>query len=272
MASSKSVVDHVSDCMTEHPDRAQEVWRCLASVTDPELDESVTELEFVTSVQVHNADVHIQFHLPTYWCAANFAYMMSADMQQAVQVLPWVNSVVVELQEHMYSDTINRGIAASRSFQDTFGEEASDELDTVRATFRRKAFQQRQELLLRFLLKNDHSRQALISMRMADLHALSPGDKEGQRLLGRYQEIRREWGGDSSAEKLAFVSVDGQPLTIDRFEQYLSELRSIRINTQFNGEICRGLLDARYGDREGRVSEVRVNFPVLERKQTTYSD
>lgn len=266
MVASNSAVHKPDD------DRVQQVWNRLAPVTDPELDESVTELGFVSAVEVHNADVRIRFHLPTYWCAANFAYMMSADMQNAVQALPWVSSVVVELQEHMYADTINRGIAASHSFQETFGDEASDELDAVRARFRRKAFQQRQELLLRDLIKQGHTQQALINMPMADLHALSASDSKGQKLLDRYREIRCEWGGDASADKRAFVTVDGAVLSIDGFAHYLSELRSIRINTQFNGEICRGLLDARYGDQAARVNEVRVNFPVLERKQASLSD
>ena len=41
-----------------------------ASVTDPELDESVTELRFVTAVEVDaESRVHIRFRLPTYWCS-----------------------------------------------------------------------------------------------------------------------------------------------------------------------------------------------------------
>ena len=32
-------------------DRQAEVWACLKGVTDPELDESVTELNFVTRVE-----------------------------------------------------------------------------------------------------------------------------------------------------------------------------------------------------------------------------
>ena len=35
------------------PDRAEQVQACLATVMDPELDESVTELGFVTEVVVH---------------------------------------------------------------------------------------------------------------------------------------------------------------------------------------------------------------------------
>ena len=249
----------------EFNEQERQVWESLAVVTDPELDESVTALGFVSSVNVSGQTVKIVFHLPTYWCAANFAYMMAYDMRRAVNALSWVNTVTVELQEHMYSDTINRGIAANSSFQDTFGEEASDEIDVVRVTFRKKAFQQRQELLIRHLLANNHSREYIVNLRLSELDRLVIPDDEGQRLLKRYQEIRMEWGGANGPECRAFVKVDGQALSLDIFEMYLSELRSIRINTQFNGEICRGLLDARYGKDNKAVSAVPVKFPALEK-------
>ena len=83
------------------------------TVTDPELDEPVTELEFVTRADV-DADncVHIEFRLPTYWCAANFSFLMADDMRSAVRALPWVDDVSVVLGEHMYADKINAGLAA----------------------------------------------------------------------------------------------------------------------------------------------------------------
>src|SRR5476649_857826 len=97
-------------------DRSAEVWTRLESVIDPELDESVTELGFVTRVEVDADDhVRIDFRLPTYWCAANFAFLMADDMRVAVAALPWVTKVSVGLGEHMYADEINRGVAAGRS-------------------------------------------------------------------------------------------------------------------------------------------------------------
>ena len=263
MSDQSAVIDVPSGAALN--DQERQVWESLAVVTDPELDESVTALGFVSSVSVEGQTVSVVFHLPTYWCAANFAYMMAYDMQRAVQVLPWVKVVKVELHEHMYSDTINRGIAANNSFQDTFGDEASDEIDVVRETFRKKAFQQRQELLIRYLLDNNHSRQFIINLRLAELEQLAIADEQGQRLLKRYQEIRMEWGGTNGPESQAFVKVDGQALNLNMLDEYLSELRSIRINTQFNGEICRGLLDARYGKGKKAVSAVPVSFPALEK-------
>ena len=113
-------------------DRQAEVWACLQGVTDPELDESVTELNFVTKVDVDPENrVHIEFRLPTYWCAANFSFLMADDMRRAVSALDWVEGVSVVLGEHMYADKINAGLAKGLSFQETFGAEADGNLDEL---------------------------------------------------------------------------------------------------------------------------------------------
>src|SRR3984957_5581550 len=110
-------------------DRQAEVWACLQGVTDPELDESVTELNFVSRVDVDPENrVHIEFRLPTYWCAANFSFLMADDMRRAVMALAWVEGISVVLGEHMYADKINAGLAKGLSFQDTFGVEADGDL------------------------------------------------------------------------------------------------------------------------------------------------
>ena len=104
-----------------HDRKVAEVWSRLARVTDPELDESVTELGFVTTVTVDEEDrVHVDFRLPTYWCAANFAFMMADDMHRAIQGLPWINSIEVDLEDHVYAGKINRGIAGGSVVQGDF--------------------------------------------------------------------------------------------------------------------------------------------------------
>ena len=96
----------------DRDNRTQEVWSALGTVTDPEIDESVTSLNFVTSVQIQPGnEVRIEFRLPTYWCAPNFAFLMASDMRDAVTELPWVEKVTVELLDHFSADLINRGIA-----------------------------------------------------------------------------------------------------------------------------------------------------------------
>jgi metal-sulfur cluster biosynthetic enzyme len=226
-------------------EQTAEVWARLQSVIDPELDESVTELGFVTSVEVDaGGQVRIDFRLPTYWCAANFAYLMADDMRVAVAGLPWVKKVTVGLGEHMYADEINRGVAAGLSFQATFGGEASGELEEVRRTFMVKAFQRRQEALLTYLLDHGHESSALLRLTVAELAAL-PCDSMGHRLVERYLERRPVV--ESGEDKPAFIDQDGASLDTGQIHAYLRALRRVGVNAEFNSALCRGLLATRYG-------------------------
>jgi metal-sulfur cluster biosynthetic enzyme len=240
-------------------DRTAEVWTRLESVIDPELDESVTELGFVTGVEVDvGGDVKVDFRLPTYWCAANFAFLMADDMRIAVAALPWVRRVTVGLGEHMYADEINRGVAAGHSFQATFGDEASGELEEVRRTFMVKAFQRRQEALLTYLLGHGHEPAALLQLTVVELAAL-PGDSDGRRLIARYLERRPVIG--SGADETAFVDQDGALLDAGQIHAYLRALRRVGVNAEFNSALCRGLLATRYGAECAPQVEVKpVHF------------
>jgi metal-sulfur cluster biosynthetic enzyme len=222
-----------------HAARLAEVHARLGQVTDPELDEPVTDLGFITSVTVDPAGaVAIGFRLPTYWCAANFAFLMADDMRRAVATLPWATSVRVTLGEHMYAETINRGLADARSFADSFGDAAEGDLETLRRTFAVKAFQRRQEALLRHLLAAGI---APATLSLPALRALAL-DAEGAGLRARYLE-RRELAGPG---ELAFVTAAGAPLDAVALPAYLTALRRVGINAEFNGALCRGLLAARF--------------------------
>ena len=223
--------------MLSHDSKVGEVWTRIAGVTDPELDESVTELGFVTAVTVDDeGGVRIGFRLPTYWCAANFAFLMADDLCRAVRVLPWVGSVSLNLQDHVYADKINHGVAAGLSFQETFAGEAEGNLDQVRETFRRKAYQRRQEAVIRDLLRRGCTVDRVIEMS----------------LVARYLELRRGWNGDADPEARAFVTVEGEALEAGSFTDYLRGLRRIRLNVELNGILCRGLLKARYREEQDK--------------------
>ena len=228
-------------------ERAAEIWRRLEVVTDPELDESVVDLAFVTHVDVgHDDHVRIDWRLPTYWCAANFAFMMADDLREAASEASWATGVTVVLGEHMYADTINTGVAAGRSFQDSFGKEADGSLDEVRRTFLLKAFQRRQEALLLHLIEAGYPAEAIVSMRLAALEAL-PNDDERRRLVARYLQ-RRAVAGPVSPDALAFVTSAGDSVQVEGFEVYVKNLRRVRVNAEFNGALCRGLLAVRFDE------------------------
>ena len=230
------------------PDRAVQVHACLATVMDPELDESVTELGFVTEVElVGDGEVYIGFRLPTYWCAANFAFLMADDMRHAVAALPWATRVGVYLADHMDDVKINQGLAGGLSFSQTFGAEATGNLEALRRTFAVKAFQRRQEKLLRHLLDTGHTAEALLASSLEQLAVLALDDA-GQALRTRYVERRGVVEhGVLDARARAFVDEHGAALIANTLTQYLRAMRLVGVNTEFNGALCRGLLQQRYG-------------------------
>ena len=225
------------------PDRLEQVQACLAAVMDPELDESVTELGFITELELSaEGEVRIGFRLPTYWCAANFAFLMADDMRRAVEALPWVTRVQVQLHEHMYAEAINQGVSEGAGFQAAFGAAAEGGLDALRRTFLLKAFQRRQEALLQHLLDAGHAPDALVALNVAALRQLPlDADAEGETFVERYIARRDLAGGGD----LAFVDTEGCAIAAEALLGHLRGLRRVGINAEFNGALCRGLLSVR---------------------------
>ena len=153
----------------EAADVTAAVWEALGSVRDPELDEPVTELGFVARCVVDAGGVAtVRLRLPTYFCAANFAFLMVADAYAAVANVPGVRRADVALEAHFAADAINDGVTAGHGFVASFEGLARDELDDLRADFLRKAVAAVTERVCRPLL--DGGRRA------ADLAGLTLGD------------------------------------------------------------------------------------------------
>jgi metal-sulfur cluster biosynthetic enzyme len=244
-------------------DKQAEVWACLQDVMDPELDESVTELNFVSKADVDPENrVHIEFRLPTYWCAANFSFLMADDMRRAASALDWVQGVSVVLGEHMYAERINEGLAKGLSFQETFGVEADGNLEDLRRTFLVKAFQRRQAALLNHLLGVGQASDTIVSLTLPELDRLAL-DVEGAKLLRRYLE-RRAVVQAPATNGLAFVDVAGAQLKADGLAAYLSGLRRVGVNAEFNSALCRGLLSVRFDLETPFVPKSKVSPKVLE--------
>ena len=97
-------------------DRAH-VLDALGTVYDPELDEPITSLRFVTSCDVTaDGDVDVRLRLPTPQCAPNFAFLMAADARDAVRRLPEVREVTVVLEDHYTGDEINAAVGRGEGF------------------------------------------------------------------------------------------------------------------------------------------------------------
>src|SRR5215472_5514817 len=100
--------------------RRDEIYAQLAQVYDPELDQPLTELGFIGGVSIDGSVVTVHFRLPTFWCAAKFAFMMAVDIRERVSELPWVERVDVRLQDHFFEEEINSGVGCGKTFVETF--------------------------------------------------------------------------------------------------------------------------------------------------------
>src|SRR6201984_403916 len=206
------------------PTRTEEIWSTLRTVTDPELDESVTSLEFITLVRIEDDnEVEIDFRLPTYWCAPNFAFMMASDMRDAVREMDWVRSVSVKLLDHFSADLINRGVALKQDFRDAFPGETDDDLASVRLKFLGKAFERRQELLIRHLLGMGYKGEWMSQISLRGLMGLSL-DSEGTRLRTLYIFAWRRLHPEWSEANLAFVALSGDRLDPGQLPSYLRKI------------------------------------------------
>ena len=237
--------------MTSLPYRLEQVRAALDTVTDPEIDESVTALEFVRGVEVSDEnEVCIEFRLPTFWCAPNFAFMMASDMRDAVREMDWVRSVSVKLLDHFSADLINRGVALKQDFRDAFPGETDDDLASVRLKFLGKAFERRQELLIRHLLGMGYKGEWMSQISLRELMGLSL-DSEGTRLRTLYIFAWRRLHPEWSEANLAFVALSGDRLDPGQLPSYLRRIGGVRRNAEYNGFICRSLLAERKAEMPG---------------------
>jgi metal-sulfur cluster biosynthetic enzyme len=221
-------------------DRRHEVIDALSVVLDPELDEPITDLGFVRSVDVDGASVSVHLRLPTSFCSPNFAYLMASDAKDALVDLSWVERVVVELDDHHDSDLINAGLAADAGYRGTFGHEAEQDLEELRLTFRRKAHTAAVERALTLLLRADPE------LREEDLGEVTLADLRDERTTVAL--VRRRVALGISSEPGAKVLVDEHGDSYPRAEVplRLRRARSTRISIDGNAHFCRGLLATRY--------------------------
>jgi metal-sulfur cluster biosynthetic enzyme len=209
-----------------------DVLDALEAVRDPELDQSVVELGFVSGVEVDADRAAVRLRLPTYFCAPNFAFLMVADARAAVEALPGVEHGSVALEDHFTADEINAAVSRDAGFVDAFPDHASGELDELRILFQRKALVARQGRLCDGL-----PAEAIAAMRLGELEG-ADGD--------RCRALRKELGIDASPEAPAFVTGQGVPVTAADVPRFRRLARLVSTSLEGNAGLCRGLLKTRY--------------------------
>jgi metal-sulfur cluster biosynthetic enzyme len=228
---------------------AARILAALDAVRDPELDEPITSLGFVTACTVSPAgDAQVRLRLPTYFCAPNFAFLMVADAYDVVAAEPGVRSAEVVLEDHFASDAINGGVAARAGFARSFDGEAVGELHQLRADFLRKAVMAGTDQVCRPLLAAGADPAGLRELTLGELPPSGP--------LQRLRERRAELGlpaGDGAP--LIIEPQTGAPVSADALPLHLRRARTTRISIESNASICRGMLRHRY-DSAGLGEEV----------------
>jgi metal-sulfur cluster biosynthetic enzyme len=219
-----------------------QVLEQLGTVYDPELDQPISTLGFVSSCSVSaEGDVSVRLRLPTPQCAPNFAYLMAADARAAVRRLPQVRDVSVVLEDHYTGAEINAAVARGGGFDDAFpGETDERDLDALRELFQRKALLARQARLCQALQAAGASPEAIVALRVADL----PGSDEAVRCLA----LRTALGLPHAPESPAVVAGDGTPLAAGDLQTWLRRARLVSLSLETNGGMCRDLLRIRYGE------------------------
>jgi len=216
------------------------VLDALSDVWDPELDEPITELGFVSDLEIKGETINIRLRLPTYFCAPNFAYLMVADAREAILSVPGVRWANVILDDHYASDEINGGVNEGQGFDGAFpGETEGPNLGELRSIFQRKSFVSRQEKLCRGLLAGGRTPAELVQMQVGDL----PPTDEAEKYLKR----RAELGLDVSPGAPLIVDPDGRKVPEEAVVEHLRFARTVRVSIEGNAGLCRGLLTTRYG-------------------------
>lgn len=220
----------------------ERVINALAEVHDPELDEPITRLGFVTSCEVStDGDVEVVLRLPTPQCAPNFAFLMAADARQVVRRLPDIRDVTIKLEDHYTGAEINAAIGRGDGFGGAFpGETVDDELAALRELFLRKALVARESRLCEALLADGATAEEVAARRLEDL----PEDLPGAR---RCVELRRQLGLRDDPGAPAFVLPSGEPVPAAELKRWLRTARLVRMSLEVNGGMCRSLMQIRHG-------------------------
>ncbi|WP_121744171.1 iron-sulfur cluster assembly protein [Natronorubrum halophilum] len=251
----------------------------LDRVTDPELDRSIVDLEYIDAIEIDGERASVAFTLPTAWCSPAFAWMMAVDARDAVESLPSIETAWITLCEHMHDDEINRGVNERLSFGAAFPD-ADGDIEAVRAELDEKARVARQYDAVETLLDAGLGAGVLVELRPRDLDGIDlaravddqPTATEAEadpvdglsiyvrdrsfavtvpaEPIERYLEKARETGLVSEPDEILFRTPEGDPIDAESFDLVHRRGRLARVNMSSQGGICDGLRESRDGRRE----------------------
>ncbi len=247
----------------------ENVLRALSTVTDPELDEPITDLGFVKELTVSDdGQVSLDLVTSTFWCSPNFVYMMLEEARDVVSKLAGIHEVRVHLDGHHDSDRINEAINSGKSFSDCYGAEANGNLAELNRMIRTRALRSRLHSMATTLSKHGFSPEQLLDLSQKDVTSdgdsvvvtsagvtVSISDSEDVRRVSRYLRFRERIKPRDGP--LVVWDLDGNPPKRDGFGSALKEARLAGANFSLNAELCRALLEARIGANHLKPSESR---------------
>lgn len=241
---------------TQRVDRTA-VRTCLGRVTDPELDRSITELEYIDEIEIEGESVAVSFTLPTAWCSPAFAWMMMTDARDAILEIPEITDVAVDLRDHMHAAEINEGVNERLSFDAVF-DDADGDIEAVREELDEKARAARQYRAVSALLDGGATPEQIVGLVRKDLTIDSEG-RTTVRLdetlsicvesepIEHYLEKATTTGVANGADARLFVTPEGETISPSEFETVHRRGRLAATNMSGQGHVCANLAEARIG-------------------------
>jgi metal-sulfur cluster biosynthetic enzyme len=239
---------------TETPVDPDAVRERLDRVHDPELDRSIVELQYIDDIDIDGGAVTVTFVLPTAWCSPAFAWMMATDARDEVGSLPGTESVTIELRDHMHETEINHGVNAGKSFGAVFPD-ADGGVAEVRATLDEKARFARQHKAVEACRDAGLTPGQIADLRRGDIElgeddacVVSVNDINvvvAAEPMAEYLEKAAGSGNVTDTEDRLFLTPDGDPIPVDRFEMVQKRTRLAGVNMGSQGTVCEALNESR---------------------------
>ena len=243
-------------------DLQESVLRALSTVTDPELDEPITDLGFVKDLSVSDdGQVSLDLVTSTFWCSPNFVYMMLEEARDVVAKIPGVSEVRVHLEGHHDSDRINGGINTGKTFSECYPSEARGDLEELNRMIRTRVLRSRLYSMVSAMSRSGVEPAELLDLSRGDVvadgvtflfttrgrsHRVSePADvRRVARYLDFVDKLRREDG------PLVIWELDGTPPKAEDLGSTIALSRAAKSNFSLNAELCRALLESRLNREE----------------------